>query len=394
MVLNMPPEGPSGPSTITTDGPINLGVSTGTDLLARFQPVTPSKAASTSSALTNGVHPTSPDKAAMGRSNGSSSHTGHDADAEGDTPMACQDSTPTSNEKSNETQKTHTTTSYGATDSAQPRPYHTQTAPSQQLRKEHNMAAPLSQTGALTPMPEGSQPADFQNEASTTQSTTGKRHSGFSSGERGQHSTQGSGPDLFRFEDARSPGGSEIPDTQGKYHHSLMHPAPRVHSEHQRLSPELTLYLTKEAGEPAYSQGANSHHSQSQPAPDRSSQPPPPLFDGQPSRPLLPQQQRRSTAGLEEILNKPNLVLPDEGKLGKAIAEFAHQTSGLTVEQMEQVNSVLMETLWQTRGEWDRGKVLEVLAVSFNGVMNDMQVAGQDFGPSSWGRSTQGSENV
>ena len=154
------------------------------------------------------------------------------------------------------------------------------------------------------------------------------------------------------------------------------------------------MRLTKEAGEPAHSQGANSHLSQSQPAPDRSSQPPPPLFDGQPSRPLQTQQQRRSTAGLEEILNKPNLLLPDEGRLIKTVDEFAHQTSGLTVEQMEQVNSVLMDALWHTRGEWDRSKVLDELAVGFNGVMKDMQVAGQEFGLSSWGRSTQGSENV
>ncbi|RMZ83452.1 hypothetical protein DV737_g1579, partial [Chaetothyriales sp. CBS 132003] len=301
-VLNLPHNGPSDPSTLTTEGPINLGVplTTGADLLARFQPVTPSKAPSTRSALTNGVHPPSPTRAGIGLSNGSSSHAGHDADAEEDTPPmgGGGDSLPTSNEKSNETQKTRTTTSYGATDSAQPRPFHSHTAPSQQLRREYNMSAPLSQTGALTSMPEGSQPADFRNEASTTQSTNGKRHSGLSSGEKAQHSTQGSGPDLFRFEDARSPGGMEIPDTQ---------------------------------------------------------------------------------AGLEDILNpvvappKQNIILPNDARISKTVDEFAHQTSGLTVEQLEQVNSVLMDRLWQTRGESNRIRVLEDLVTSFNAVMNDMQ---------------------
>ncbi|RMZ91465.1 hypothetical protein DV736_g1301, partial [Chaetothyriales sp. CBS 134916] len=360
-VLNVPHNGPSDPSSLATDGPINLGVplTTGADLLARFQPVTPSKVPSTTSALTNGVHLLSPTKAGIDMSNGSSSHAGHDADAEEDTPMGGRDSLATSNEKSNETQKTHTTTSYGATDSAQPRPFHAHTAPSQQLRREYNISAPLSQTGALTSMPEGSQPADFRNEASTTQSTNGKRYSGPSSGEKAQHSTQGSGPDLFRFEDVRSLAGSEIPDTQG---------------------------------EPAYSQGVNSHPHNSQSAPERSSQPPVPLFALDHHHPSqAQQQQRRSTAGLEDILNpvvappKQNIILPDNARISKTVDEFAHQTSGLTVEQLEQVNSVLMDRLWQTRGDSNRIRVLDDLVTSFNAVMNDMQVAGQEFGAASWG---------
>jgi hypothetical protein len=149
------------------------------------------------------------------------------------------------------------------------------------------------------------------------------------------------------------------------------------------------LTLIRPVPEPINSQNTNSNPSQPQfqALPERSSQPPVPLFDGRLS-------QRRSTAGLEDILNpqpKQNLVLPDENSLNKVIEEFAHQTSGLTIEQMEQVNSVVMDTLWQTRGEWDRSKVLNEMVGGFNAVIKDMQVAGQEFGPSSWGRSTQGS---
>ncbi|RMZ79383.1 hypothetical protein DV738_g3385, partial [Chaetothyriales sp. CBS 135597] len=303
-ILNVSQDDPSDPSTQTTDGPINLGVplSTGADLLARFQPVTPSKARSTTSVHTNGVHPHSPTKGAIGMSNGSSSHAGHDADAEQDTPMGGRESAPTSNSRSNETQKT----SFGATDSAQPRPFHSHTAPSQQLRREHNISTPLSQTGALTSMPEGSQPADFRNEASTTQSTNSKRYSGPSSGERMLHGTQGSAPDLFRFDNTRSSGGIEISDTQ------------------DILNPVVT----------------------------------------------------------------PPLTLPDDALLAKTMDEFARQTSGLTVEQLEQVNSVLMDRLWQTRDDSNRARVLEDLISSFNAVMKDMQIAGQEFDLPSWSAAT------
>ena len=53
-----------------------------------------------------------------------------------------------------------------------------------------------------------------------------------------------------------------------------------------------------------------------------------------------------------------------------------------------------METLWQTRGEWDRGKVLDAVAKAFNDVMHDMSEAGQEFGPSSWGKSNVSTQDT
>ena len=377
---NVPHEGPSS-STLATDGPVVLGEPTHRkmDMLSRFQPMTPSKPPSGSSALTNGVHQTNSNETSESMTNGEVSNDGHEADAE----MEGADSRPTTEERSNETQRTHTTSSFGKTSSAQPRPFASYTAPSQQLRKEHNVSEPISQTGALTAVPRGSNVADFLNEASTTQTTSGqKNNSGPSTGERNQHNTQESGPGIWGYDDAHSDRGTEIPDTQGM--HPQMH---RIRRTRQSNPTRQDLIAT--TGYLPFSQGNVSQPAAASEGLDRSSQPPVPLFD---EINRAPQSQERPNSQLRDILNpepQPSLTLPDANRLQNFHQDFADRTSGLTIEQLEQVNSVLMDTVWKTRGEWERGKVLDAVGDAFNDVMKDMSEAGQDFGPSSWGKSTQ-----
>jgi ATPase family AAA domain-containing protein 2 len=213
---NMAPVGASEPSTTTTSmgGPITLGepMPNGRSIFGRADPTTPSRPPSHSTVMTNGDHAPNGSNEAQNKPN--SHNSGHEADVEGDTPMdGTNDSHPNSHQHSNGTGKTHTNSSFGQ--SAQPLPLHSHTAPSQQLRKESGLSAPLSQTDVLTPMARDSQAADYQNDASTTQTTSGKRQSNPSSGER-EHGTQESGPNLYLFDERRSAGGSQIPSTQGK----------------------------------------------------------------------------------------------------------------------------------------------------------------------------------
>ena len=213
---NMAPVGASEPSTTTTSmgGPITLGepMPNGRSIFGRTDPATPSRPRSHSSVLTNGIHPAN-ESVRDGQNRPESHNSGHEADVEGDTPMAGTDESHlSSHQRSNGTEKTHTSSSFGQ--SAQPLPLHSHTAPSQQLRKESGMSAPLSQTDVITPMARDSQAADYQNDASTTQTTSGKRHSGPSSGEH-DHGTQELGPNLYLFDERRSADGSQIPSTQG-----------------------------------------------------------------------------------------------------------------------------------------------------------------------------------
>lgn len=66
----------------------------------------------------------------------------------------------------------------------------------------------------------------------------------------------------------------------------------------------------------------------------------------------------------------------------------ASRTTGCSVEQLEQVNSVLMDTVWRMRQEWNRSVVALKVGEAFNKILEDMEECGWEFGPSSWGRKT------
>ncbi|OAG40399.1 hypothetical protein AYO21_05299 [Fonsecaea monophora] len=354
----------SGTTTTNDTGPILLGepMHRRNDFAQRLA-ATSTQAQSTESIVTNGIHPSQNHSGHL--TNGSHAN-GHEVDVEGDTFMGRGDSHPSSHNKSNDTQQTNTTSSYGARASAQTRPWSAYTAPSQQLMKESGLSAPPSQTGPFTPMPQGSQPGEFQNDASTTQSPNEKKPS---SNNTQQEIHQDSGPDLYPFDERRSAGGSQIPSTQGQNSQSQVATGAR----------------------PSSPQGANQ---------DSNSPPsmimPPPIE--------APSQRHSNASRIDDLLNpsssprptsplsptsRPNLIQVEEHALENLHTEIADQTSGLSVEQLEQVNSVLMDTIWKTRSEWDRNKVKQSVAEAFNEVMEDMAGAGQQFGDGSWGRKAQ-----
>ena len=441
-------------ATTTTEGTgqirLGEGFSDPKAMLGKANPVTPSRMPSNSSVVTNGWHDTTthtdnqPDPEQSG--------SGHEADAENDTPM--QDSNVNSTSKtSGETQNTHTsetTSSFGRRDSAQPRPFYMHTAPSQQLRREHGMAQQLSQTGYITPMQPGSQAADYVNEASTTQTTSGRKNtSDPSSGNRDEENTQETGPNLFIFDENRSAGGTDIPDTQPTQgmltRRSLSDssaltiptqivPTTLAQRRCTRRTRQLrdnrtarSPYLTKWSSDnPPLSQSSangssNDPSSQyvsaaARPQPASGSQPPlvPPIgtpSDATGSAPgPISRTYASGTHAISNMLNppsppptsqpaelrsfnshrtssepKPNLILPSDSSLNNTLLDLTDKTSGLSVEQLEQVNSVLMDVLWKTRGEWDRRVALDHVVEGFNRVLADMRQVGQEFGELSWG---------
>ncbi|KIW16999.1 hypothetical protein PV08_04190 [Exophiala spinifera] len=431
--------GNSGPSVTTeSTGPVLLGepMQRRRDFAQRLAPVTVDGAES-ASVLTNGLHPHD-ELAHSDFTNGAPQ-----ADVEGDTPMGGVESHPASNDKTNDTQRTHTTSSYGHRESAQPRPLHTWTAPSQQLLKESGISAPRSQTGPFTPLPHGSQAADLQNDASTTETPTEKKTS---SGDL-DHET---GPNLYEYPEARSAAGSQIPSTQGT-RNRLNGPLSRVTSSPftrvfnvaapVALASNYPLPFTPKSipdsgsfdlmttrvfftelinsgcvGNVPASQDfvdtlAGATHIRPPSSPPHgqgqgqgnghgpSSQPPVPQFNEQ-RRPS----QSNGPVGIQGLLNpsessqtptttvttpttRANLVQVEERILDNFIAEITDRSTKLSVEQLEQVNSVLMDTLWVTRDDWDRGRVLQQMAENFNLVLDDMRKAGQELPESgSWGR--------
>ncbi|KAJ5491815.1 ATPase AAA-type core [Penicillium expansum] len=232
--------------------------------------------------------------------------------------------------------------------SAQPKPPYSHTAPSQQIRRESGLSS-FSQRGPMTPMAPGSQPADYTNEASTTQTTSDKKSSEHLSNQnyhtQSPHVSRTEYPDLTQYPDRVSQE-DHLPDTQ---QNDSSQPSP---------NPRDSLLSNADTQE---NSGLNGSQSQSKPQP--------PLFDA-PNMPAT-----NASANLQSILSEE---AHEPFVLDLEVAERLHtqltlSTSGFSVEQLEQINTNLMDYVWQMRGEWNRTRVADGLGKTYNAVLEDMQ---------------------
>jgi len=229
------------------------------------------------------------------------------------------------------------------------------------------MSQPLSQKTTVTPMAPGSQARDYINEASST--TSGKKTSDPASGPQ-QFNTQSTngvparshGPDLSLYPDAtKSHGDEHLPDTQNESEHSTQQASgPRVDNQEQ----------ASQGSAPNSSQSQRNFGSQ-----PSGSQPPVPPF-GAP-----PRQEKHSSihnlVNTEEI--HPTLTL-DNDLMEGLHQEITQGTSGFSVEQLEQVNTAMMECVWRMRGDWNRNRVANAVRETFQECVADMRDVGQGFG--------------
>jgi SpoVK/Ycf46/Vps4 family AAA+-type ATPase len=186
-----------------SSGPVVLGQ----PFVNGARPVTPAGPTS------NGNHGAGGSDLNEGAAHTSNSNEAMSHVEDGDTLM-------TNSDETNYTGRATANSSFGP--SAQPKHPLSNTAPSQQIRRESGLCN-LSQRGPMTPMAPGSQPGDYSNDASTTQTTSDKK-TDQSTGP--QFNTQspaaGSGPrvdypDLTSYPDRISQE-EHLPDTQqGKY---------------------------------------------------------------------------------------------------------------------------------------------------------------------------------
>lgn len=56
-----------------------------------------------------------------------------------------------------------------------------------------------------------------------------------------------------------------------------------------------------------------------------------------------------------------------------SVENIVEGTSGCSVEQLEQIHSVLMDKLWQTRADWNRVNVTKEVAFAFEECLADMR---------------------
>lgn len=196
-----------------------------------------------------------------------------------------------------------------------------------------------TQTSAHTQMVPGSQPKDYHNSASTT--TSGHKTSDRSNRDSGPYSAQTNGSSsnnrttdpVPEFDDK---GGSQIPDTQ---------------PEHLASSSQSN---------------PNSSGSQSSPP-----------VGGGAMGPPLSQPHARQTSNLRSLLNvePTDVFVPVRPDALEALhATLATGSSGLSVEQLEQVMAALMESVWQTKGVADRNEVVKAVGTAFRETVEDIMV--------------------
>ncbi|KAJ6013996.1 Tat-binding [Penicillium herquei] len=267
--------------------------------LANIRPITPAHqiTASFSNGYQNGGGSDLNEPGHNGQSN--ASH----GDVDGDVFM--------SNSEDQSVSKHTQISSFGP--SAQPKPLYSHTAPSQQIRRESGLSS-FSQKGPVTPMAPGSQPGDYTNEASTTQTTSYKKSSDHSSHQPenlpSPHVSRHDYPDLSQYPDRVSQE-EHLPDTQQG---GSSQPSPRVHD---------SLETTQK--------------------------PQPPLFEA-----VTP------------------VVTLDLACVGHLHGDLVDKTHGCSVEQLEEINTALMGYVWAKRGEWDRTCVAQGVTETFNEVLEDI----------------------
>lgn len=228
--------------------------------------------------------------------------------------------------------------------------WHTAATPSQ-----HNTQGQRSQQAALTHMPHGSSLEQYHNSASTT--TSGQKTS---SKDRSSGHTQGSNgvrhvdhPDFSTTGPAT--GGSQLPDTQEMQYSSQASPA--LSQASQPMAPPAPPSL---------------NHRQStitallnNPAAD----------DGNSNNGNTAVTEKTTTVPSEQIILDPDL-------LTQLHAEMVARSSGMSVEQLEQINASLMKVLWETRGEWNRNVALLKVQEAFNGTERDIEACQHILHPS------------
>lgn len=203
----------------------------------------------------------------------------------------------------------------------------------QKLLEENQQSAPNTQTfnrsqkSGHTQMAPNTQPGDYQNSASTT--TSGQKTSDRSWNTQstvngnapGQHPDFASGP-------AQS-GGSQIPDTQEPFASSQLSNSQQSQSSQSHLSAHA---MPTARQEPKINSLLNSNEQQPEP-----------------------------------------LLIIDEELLTQFHKQLVHRSSGLSVEQLEQVNAAMMAAIWKERGDWNRIRVMHTASSAFNDTIRDIE---------------------
>lgn len=217
----------------------------------------------------------------------------------------------------------------------------------------------ISQISAFQEISHDTSPRDLLNDASTT--TSGKKTSdGWSTqATNGISNQNSSSPDRPAHE-------VELPDTQRNT---------QTDTSSEEWAHSQAHGLARGNLQQSYPSQASSSGSQPSQTPAVPSFSAPPRMPAPKSRP----------AGLANLLNDSPIeptssqassqkdLIVDDCFVDDLLKRLVEGSSGCSIEQLEQINRELMETLWKLRGEYNRNQVVNSLASVFNETITDIE---------------------
>lgn len=237
-------------------------------------------------------------------------------------------------------------------------PHRPQGSPTAAPNQPTTQGQQLSQKSAHTRVAQGSQVEQYHNSASTT--TSGNKTSDKSNRSSGPYSVNtqlsngirlGDHPDFSMLPEAQ--GGSQLPDTQEQHYPSSLSEAASQASQPTMPPPQRQHSITAILNPPVDPQVAP--HSA---APFAAPAPPQTLPE--------PRSGPATTTTTSSLILEPSV-------LSQFLRELVERSSGLSVEQLEQVNASMMDVIWRERGNWNRMHVLRKVQEGFNETVGDIE---------------------
>ena len=345
VLSNVPPPNTVGSVTDTSTGPIKLGQPLTNGLITHA--LTPSELSS----LTNGFQSDYSDLSNL-QTNTQSTSTSIASRKEEDVHMT------SSEDRDKDVQSM---SSFGP--SAQARPLDSYTGGPTTLHQRLATYDGLTQDSAITPMAQGSQPADYTNYASTTSSekratgSTGDKDTLTNSQAHSQTPSQSQGdknhPDFSELHEHTEPN-SQLPDTANNTQTSS--PPTRPNSKHSdrsspggSISPPHQPVQNQAVGTAPLMESPSTNSVPNEPSVAPREQPPRPTAEGLPP------------------------VYVSEDYDNTLLALIVENTKGCSVEQLEQLYSSMMDVIWKNKGEWDRVKVSGIVEETFLDELDDIR---------------------
>ncbi|KAL9601125.1 MAG: hypothetical protein Q9219_002724 [cf. Caloplaca sp. 3 TL-2023] len=238
--------------------------------------------------------------------------------------------------------------------SAQTRPFASYTGAPNSLQQRRSIPGALSQTSMITPMAEGSNPQDYANYASTTSSD--KRNTG-SSGDKANTQSDGFNTQSDKYNPQNTPNGN----AKG------MDGGPDLSRLVEASTSGTHFPDTQEMKGGSQSSGHSSN-------PSSQGQPQPPVSHLNPPQTSISALLNADSSAPPRISSRQmSKMRVDRDLIDRFMNRAVEESSGLSVEQMEQIYSALMDRIWRTRGDWDRVQVTHDVINTFNECLTDME---------------------